>query len=165
MNESTQNPFASNSGSGEAPGFEETLRLIANLPAPQGLEERVQAGLLAQPRKGRILAWPAALKPDSNWMRSAAAAAIVFVVAGGGWGVYSHVRPPQSAGAMAMPAHAAEPGGFASAGAMRTPQALKGPVLAQPAAVKPAASSAKKALRRGKAARAGKTELAATTVK
>ncbi len=170
MNPSTQKPLAINSSYREAPGgFEETLRLVAKLPTPLGLEDRVQAALLVAPRPARILAWPAALKPDSNWMRSAAAAAIVFVVAGGGWGIYSHVRSPQPAAAAAMPLRAVAPGGFSSAGAMRTPQTLNGPVLAHPSAVKPAdkppASSAKKTLRYGKTAKAGKSEPAALRVK
>jgi hypothetical protein len=62
--------------------------------------------------------------------RSAAAAAIVCVVVGGGWGVYSRVQPAQTPKAVAMPPRVAAPGGFSSAGAMRTPQTLDGPVLA-----------------------------------
>jgi hypothetical protein len=73
-------------------------------------------------------------------MRSAAAAAIVFVVAGGGWGIYSRVQPALLSGARAVPVHVASPGaGFSSAGAMRTPQTLNGPVVPAPAATaKPA---------------------------
>ena len=36
-------------------------------------------------------------------MRGAAAAAIVFVVAGGGWGIYTRVQPSQPAKVMVMP--------------------------------------------------------------
>jgi hypothetical protein len=90
MNPSEQNSITESSGSGD---FESTLRLIARLSAPQGLEERIQAGLRAAPASAsggsRILAWPTALRADAVWMRSAAAAAIVCVVVGGGWGVYS----------------------------------------------------------------------------
>ena len=113
---------------------EATLRLIAGLPAPEGLEDRVRAGLAAAPRRGRVLAWPAALSLESGWMRSAAAAAIVFVVAGGGWGVYSRVQRPQPARVVVMAPRGPAQGGFASAGAMRTPQTLNGPVVAHPAA-------------------------------
>ncbi len=132
MNDPTHNPIAQ----GEA---EETLRLIARLPAPQGLEDRVHAALLSRPRRGRILSWPSVPRLESNWMRSAAAAAIVFVVAGGGWGIYSHVQPPQ-AKVIVMPMHVATQGGFSSAGAMRTPNTLNGPVLVHPvpAPAKPA---------------------------
>ncbi|MGP8268992.1 MAG: hypothetical protein ACLQLH_02905 [Terracidiphilus sp.] len=124
MNDPVHNPIAQ----GEA---EETLRLIAHLPVPQGLEDRVRAALHSRPRQGRILSWPSVPRLESNWMRSAAAAAIVFVVAGGGWGIYSHVQPPQ-AKVIVMPMHVAPQGGFSSAGAMRTPNTLNGPVLVQP---------------------------------
>jgi len=149
---------------------EETLRLLASLPAPAGLEDRVQAGLRAAPRTARILHWPAALLPASgmagSWMRSAAAAAIVFVVAGGGWGIYSHVQPGQPARVTVMPPRVGAGGGFSSAGAMRTPQTLNGPVLPQPVTPKPVqaktpARTAKTAVRREPAA--GKTAVAPVT--
>jgi hypothetical protein len=132
---------------------EETLRLIAHLPAPEGIEDRVLAGLLSRPRTGRILAWPALPRLESNWMRSAAAAAIVFVVAGGGWGIYSRVQQPQTARVFALPPRVAAPSGFSSAGAMRTPQTLNGPLLAHPVTAQPAqaktpARTAKKRMRR-----------------
>ncbi len=113
---------------------EDTLRLIALLPAPLGLEDRLQAGLRAAPRAGRVLAWPAALRPGSDWMRSAAAATIVFAVVGGGWGVYTRVQPAPQAKVIQMPARATAPGGFSPAGAVRTPTTFHGPVVTQPAA-------------------------------
>jgi hypothetical protein len=112
-----------------ASSAEETLQLIARLPAPEGLEDRVKTGLKTAPRAGRILHWPASLRPTASWVRGAAAAAVVFVVAGGGWGIYMRVQPTQPARVLVMP-HAG--GGFSSAGAMRTPQTLNGPILAQP---------------------------------
>jgi hypothetical protein len=132
MNPHNQDPFLSNSVSETV---DATLRLIANLPAPEGLSDRVQAGLRVQQRRGRVLAWPSALTPASTWMRSAAAAAIVVVVVGGGWGVYSRVQPLQPARVIATPPHAATPGDFSNAGAMRKPQTLVGPVAPQAAAV------------------------------
>jgi hypothetical protein len=138
MNFPIQNPLVHQSSSApELGAAEETLRLIARLPAPVGLADRVHAGLLTSPRKGRILFWRGSPRLDSGWMRSAAAAAIVCVVAGGGWGIYSRVPQPKPAQAIALPPHFAAPGGFASAGAMRTPQTLNGPVLAHPAATQP----------------------------
>jgi len=71
-------------------------------------------------------------------MRSAAAAAIVFVVAGGGWGVYSRVQQPQAARVTVMPPRLAAPGSFSSAAAIRTPKTLDGPVVANPATTKAA---------------------------
>lgn len=124
MNPSVQNTF----GKG-ASRFEETLRLIASAPAPEGLEERVKAKLKAAPRQARVLSWPARTHRNSNWMRSAAAAAIVFVVVGGGWGVYSRVQTAAPARVIGMPPRVSAPGGFSSAGAMRTPQTLNGPVV------------------------------------
>ena len=120
---------------------EKTLRIIAGLPAPEGLEDRVKAALEVAPRSGRILHWPSAARPGRRWMqntwaRSAAAAAIVFVVAGGGWGVYSRVQPTQTSKVIVMPRVAA-PGGFSNSGAMRTPQTLNGHVLKHPLAPTP----------------------------
>jgi len=131
MSYSVQNGFSKDSGAGAA---ERTLRLIASLPVPEGLEDRVHAGLAAAPRRGRVLAWPGMRTQASGWVRGAAAAAIVFVVAGGGWGIYSRVQPSQPARVIVMPARAAAPGGFSGAGAMRTPQTLNLPVVAHPVA-------------------------------
>ncbi len=116
---------------------EETLRLIASLPAPEGLEDRVHAVLGAAPRNARVLAWPAdsrwSIRRQSGWMRSAAAAAIVFVVVGGGWGVYTRVQHGKPAKVIVMPARMPATGGFSGAGAIRTPQTLSGPSVNQPA--------------------------------
>ncbi len=108
--------------------FETTLRLMASLAAPEGLEERVYAGALAAPRGGRLLSWPRRLE-TRGWVRSAAAAAIVLVVGGGGWGVYSRVEQGQAARAVVTPARVVQTGGFASAGVVRTPKTIPGPVV------------------------------------
>jgi hypothetical protein len=159
MDSFNNNSVGGGNGSG---GFEESLRVIARLPAPEGLEERVIAGMRAGAgRRARILEFPAALRPRSNWMRSAAAAAIVFVVAGGGWGVYSRVQKPQAAKVITMPVRVAAPGGFSNAGAMRTPNTLNGPVVPIPVTVKPVQAGAvptvKKANRRMGPTVVGKT--------
>ncbi len=158
MNPSPRNPFAPGTLSAYGPGsIESTLRLIANLPSPKGLEDRVQAALLAAPMavqpSARILAWPAAFRPQAGWMRAAAAAAIVFVVAGGGWGIYSRVQPVQPVGARAVPTRIAAPAaGFSSAGAMRTPQTLNGPVAPKPAVAPKAAATLKSPAKAGEMA-------------
>lgn len=117
----------------------ETLQLLAQLPVPEGLEARVQArvnaGLRSAPQKASLLSWPQRFTVNGNWMhgaamRAAAAAAIVCIVLGGGWGILSHVRIAQPANAIAQPPRPSAAGGFSSAGAMRTPQTLKGPVVA-----------------------------------
>jgi hypothetical protein len=128
MNSNPHNPMNSDSGVNSG---EDTLRLIAGLPAPAGLEERVHKALRAAPRNGRVLGWPAKFRAktalESNWMRAAAAAAIVFVVVGGGWGVYSRVQPGQAGKVIVMPQPMPSSGGFAGAGAIRTPETLPGP--------------------------------------
>jgi hypothetical protein len=134
---------------GSAPtAAEETLRLIARLPAPAGLEGRMQAALRVAPRRGRVLAWPTGNRSiavfQSNWMRSAAAAVIVFVVAGGGWGVYMRVQQHQPGKVVTMPARVPGASGFSDAGAVRTPQTLPGPTVTQPAKAAPAPPKTRK---------------------
>jgi hypothetical protein len=153
---------------------EETLRLIARLSAPEGLEERVQAGLRAATStaslRARILRWPEALRVENAWMqnlaRAAAAAAIVAVVVGGGWGISSRVQPNQPSSAIAVPPHGNSQGGFSSAGAMRTPQTLNGPVVAHPATAAPETNkpAIKKPIRHGKLSAATKKGVAHPTV-
>jgi hypothetical protein len=162
MNDPGQNGFSNHPvAAGELSPAEATLRLIAGLPAPQGLEERVRARLAAAPRRGRILSWPAALGLDSGWMRSAAAAAIVCVVAGGGWGVYSRVQRQQPPRVTVLAPRGPAQGSFASSGAVRTPQTLNGPVVAHPPAappaqIKDAAKTAPKPVHRARPAAADK---------
>ena len=147
--------------------------MVARLSAPEGLEERVQAGLrttaLAELPKARILRWPVALRLDNDWMRAAAAAAIVAVVVGGGWRISSRFQPAQPSSAAAVPQRGAGQSGFSSAGAMRTPQTLNGPVVAHPATVAPetAKPAAKTPVRHGKSTAAKKavTSKAAPTEK
>jgi|ERR1700722_8734951 hypothetical protein len=152
MSSNPRDPMASETTSVSASVFtptEETLRLIASLPAPEGLEDRVHAALNAMPRKSRVLAWPRALRAESGWMRGAAAAAIVFVVAGGGWGVYTRVESTQMeqnqpAKVIVMPARMPSTGGLQGAGAMRPPVTLPGPAAPQPAKIGPAKAKAAK---------------------
>jgi hypothetical protein len=139
------NAFGSNSKSVSqaAHDADATLRLIAALPAPDGLEKRVIAGVRSAPRSGRIIRWPQLLNPMENWLRSAAAAAIVFVVIGGGWGVYSHV---QTMNAIAPPLSTGAAGTFSNAGAVRVPQTVPAPVVLQPIPIQPAAAEPAKQL-------------------
>jgi hypothetical protein len=136
MKDNFKNPT---NGNAAATSADATLRLIAGLPAPQGLEERVHRKLSAARaqrtavQQGRLLAWPAAHAASREWLRGAAAAAIAFVIAGGGWGVYRQVQPKQTVNGIRLSPHGAAGGGLAGAGAMRTPQTLNGPVLSGPA--------------------------------
>ena len=141
----TQNAFGSTSNSAvqAARDTDVTLRLLATLPAPDGLEKRVIAGLRSAPPSGRVLNWRGALNPTENWLRSAAAAAIVFVVIGGGWGVYSRV---QTTNAVTAPPSTGATGAFSNAGAVRVPQTVPAPVVVQSPPAQPSiADPAKKA--------------------
>lgn len=147
---------------GAEPGpADATLRLIAGLPAPEGLVDRVQLGLSTAPRNSsrmtRILHWPSALRMHGTVARGAAAAAIVMVVVGGGWKVYSRVQP--TARVIVMPPRTGASGGFSAAGNVHTPETLIGPVLKHPlpepapaeAADKPVVTTAAKGLSHGRA--------------
>jgi hypothetical protein len=168
MKHPTQNEFSKNPGADAGTSeAEETLRLIARVPVPDGLEDRVRSRLRSSQvhahHSARILAWPV-LRPASGWMRTAAAAAIVFVVAGGGWGVYSRVQPPQAAKVIVMPPRVVSPGGFSNAGAMRTPSTLNGPTITNPAPAKSGQSKtpapgAKKQVRRATSTGASKSPI------
>ena len=111
-----------------------TLRLVAELPAPSGLTERVKGRLQAASVEaarggGRLLQWPTRANAVQNWVRSAAAAAIVGVVSGGAWWIYAGMAPASGGSAVAAPVRVHRAGGFSNAGAVHTPDTLKGPVL------------------------------------
>jgi hypothetical protein len=118
---------------GELSEAEATLRLIAKLPAPEGLAERVQSGLGAGSKDARVVQWPVAAESSHGWMtgwvRGAAAAAIVCVVAGGAWQISARMGTAGGGNATAAPVRVRSAGGFSSAGAMRTPETLNGPIL------------------------------------
>lgn len=145
MSFSSHNDFDRSAGAIEA---ENTLRLIATLPAPEGIEERVKAGLRSAPRQAKMIQWPLMAGSGSGWlhgsaMRAAAAAAIVLVVAGGGWEVYSHIRVAPEPAAVTMPQPIGGQRGFSTAGTRRVPQTLEGPVIAVPATKKQTAIAPK----------------------
>jgi hypothetical protein len=133
---------------------DETLRMIARMPAPEGLEERVKVGLRLAEKPGRLLAWPRGRRGESvwvqnswvrsGWARGAAAAAIALVVVGGGWGIYTRVGPSQAAKVVALP-QTKPSGAFSEAGAMRRPQTLMGPTVAKPTEPKAGQPAPKKA--------------------
>ncbi|MFP5236821.1 MAG: hypothetical protein ACLGSD_13045 [Acidobacteriota bacterium] len=134
--------FESEFSLGPSSAAEETLRLVAKLPAPDGLADRVQERLRTAPRQARVFEWPGTYR-YAVAMRGAAAAAIVLMVAGGGWSVYSHVQP-LPAGPRMTTAAPMSSGGFSTAGAMRKPDSPNGPVLAHPV-TPPAVAAAQKA--------------------
>lgn len=123
-----------------------TLHLLANLPVPAGLEDRVFAGVLASPRGARVLHWPRPFYTQ-DWMRGIAAAVIVLAVGGGGWGIYSHVERNAPAQVEVTPRRIQQPGAFSSAGVMRRPQTITGPEVNKPAADAPKAQAAAEAVK------------------
>ncbi len=64
MNSSTHNEFDRNASAINA---EETLRLIASLPAPEGIEDRVKSGLHAAPRQASVISWPLSSANGARW--------------------------------------------------------------------------------------------------
>jgi hypothetical protein len=126
---------------------ERSLRLIATLPAPVGIEDRVKAGLRSAPASTGVIKWPLASLNRAglaqvSYLRAAAAAAIVFVVAGGGWGVFTHFGPAPMPAAEAVPQRIGGGGGLSPAGAMRTPKTVEGPTIAVPENVRQGTNAA-----------------------
>lgn len=156
-----QNDADRNAGVTDA---EETLRLIAALPAPEGVAERVKHRLHAAPRKSGVISWPTSAT-GVHWtqlaaMRAAAAAAIVVAVAGGAWGVYTHIQIAPEPAAVAAPQRVdGGGGGLSTAGAVRKPKTLEGPVIAAPANAKQKSDEGHKAMpAKTRAATAGKNQ-------
>ena len=86
---------------------EETLQLIARLPAPEGLEDRVQAGLKTAPAHGRILHWPVLSAPDGKLDARSSRGSRLFLWSPAGDGAStSRVQPIQPAKVIVMPAQA-----------------------------------------------------------
>jgi anti-sigma factor RsiW len=113
---------------------DETLRLLASQPAPEGLEDRLQRqlrlhsaqrpGVFAR-MKDELAERFRFLSLDGATMRAVAAVAIAAVVLGGGWSVSSRVQLAPQGSAIQQRGG----GGFSSAGAIRTPQNIEGPVV------------------------------------
>ena len=117
---------------------ERTLRLIATLPAPEGIADRIKSRLQDAPSKARVIAWPSSAS-GARWtqfaaMRAAAAAAIVIAVAGGAWELYTHIQIAPEPSAVATPQRMdGGRGGLSAAGAVRKPQTLDVRAVAAPA--------------------------------
>jgi hypothetical protein len=124
-------------GEGTRLDAEETLRLVAELPPPEELTDRVharlQAAQIAPSRRGFWSYWLPAQR-----FQFAAAAALALAVAGSTWAVYrQHPQP----GPAAQTSHPASPsaasssqpaGGFGTAGTVRVPPTLN-PIKVPPA--------------------------------
>jgi hypothetical protein len=127
---------------------EETLRLLAELPPPAYLRDRVHGRLaMEQAKPARRGFW--SLWMPAQRLQYAAAALLVVAVAGSTWSVYR--AHPQGAAKVGTPTQAApvlrpaaSAGGFGSAGAERVPPTLN-PIKVPPAPKKkPSASKTAK---------------------
>lgn len=114
---------------GRAEDATATLRALATLPAAAGLEDRLKAALAQRVRMGALeLDGERGEEEPRGWLHSApmrglAAAAIVLVVVGGGWGAAQYGRQSGTPQAVRFP-HVTPGGDFSNAGAMRTPRTL-----------------------------------------
>lgn len=141
--------------------LDETLRMIARVSAPDGMEDRIRCRIASRDgaaesssgKAERVLLWPRSPRAQSagargtgfreRWVRGAAAAAIAAAIAGAGWGVYMRVQQAAAANVAAaprtQPADASRNGVFRESGAIRRPQTLTKPVVtgAQTPASKP----------------------------
>ena len=141
---------------------EQTLRMLAKLPPPDGLSARVQASLRTAPRRSSFFSFGNVFGL-SGWqqigaLRTVAAFGIVCVVAGGGWQIYSHVQTAPGTQGSAVPVHVnageSSQGSFSTSGAIAKPDPLKAPVIThqiaspalmnQPQPIVPAKKSSKK---------------------
>jgi len=142
----TQNAY--NSGYENKSQAEKTLRLLAELPPPANLTDRVHRRLAMEEalpeRRGFWSLWMPAQR-----LQYAAAALLVVAVAGSTWSVYrghppAGVKPGAHTQAAPVLPPAASAGGFGSAGAERVPPTLN-PVKVPPAPKKkPSASKTAK---------------------
>lgn len=135
--------------SGQHEGLEpdETLRLMAKMPAPEGLEERVQRRVDAEMLRGeeqRHSVW--SLWMPRRKLQFAGAAVLAAAVAGSAWSVYHGQRAAGNAAvkqAAPAPAKSAAGNGFTPAGAVAVPHTLA-PIHVAPAPKrKPGAVSTK----------------------
>ncbi|WP_263359999.1 hypothetical protein [Acidicapsa ligni] len=113
---------------------EHTLRLLANLPPPEGLTDRIHHRLrfAPEPRGMRFLNWRFLGQPAMG-LQFAGAALVLVALAGGSWSLYhraGHVQAvvPQTGNSVSAPVNApaspVESSGFRNAGAVRVPPTL-----------------------------------------
>jgi len=120
-------------GEGTRHEAEETLRLVAALPPPGELTDRIHARLGAELRVPARRGFWAHWQPARRF-QFAGAAALAVAVAGSTWTVY-HRRPQAGVGAQTVrPVAPVEPTGegFGTAGAVRVPPTLN-PIKVHPA--------------------------------
>jgi hypothetical protein len=145
MSQNSPNSELNPSNRVDQAGHEETLRLLAELPPPAELTERVHRRIaeaqVTPERRGFWSLWLPAQR-----FQFAAAAALMIAVAGSTWSLYH--RHPQAGTARQNPAPApqqsapASASHFDNAGAMRVPPTLKPIPVQRAPKKKPSASHA-----------------------
>lgn len=126
---------------------EETLRLVAQLPPPEELTDRVHQRLAHEQAKPLPHGFWAHWMPAQR-LQFAAAAVLTIAVASSTWAVYhtrsgqnamgAHIVPPAPNSPAASP-NVQQGGGFSTAGAVRVPPTLA-PIKVPPAAKKKSAA-------------------------
>lgn len=136
-------------GAREGRDAEETLRMVAGMPAPDGLEERVQQRLDAELKRServRHSLW--SLWMPARKLQYAAAGVLAAAVAISSWSVYHGQRMAANANAASKqaapaPAKGTAGSGFTPAGAVGVPHTLA-PIHVAPAPKrKPGAAATK----------------------
>jgi hypothetical protein len=117
---------------------EETLQMLAKLPAPEGLSGRVHSRLAGERLEVRRNWWQLSVPQ----MRFAAAAVLLVALAGEGWNLYrGHVAEVRS---VVAPPHVTPRGGFDNAHGAAVPKTLT-PIHVPPAPKKKAGKIAPQA--------------------
>jgi hypothetical protein len=128
-------PVRPDFSSGEAPVNEglETLRLLAEMPAPAGLEDRVHRRISAAHEARKQRSFWSLWKPAQR-LQFAGAAVLMVVIGASSWTVFRGRVVTETPGqpAPASPAPVSPAGGFAPAGAERRPSTVN-PIKVPPA--------------------------------
>lgn len=132
INSSPSSNYPQASGDPEA-----TLRLLAQLPPPEGLADRVHRNLAAAPDPAPAPRFWSLWLP-AHRLQFAGAAVLVTAMAASSWTILESRRPTSPAAKTAVPGTAADSGrsAFSSADAERHPATLK--PIKVPSAVPPA---------------------------
>ena len=132
MNSSPSSTYPQHDGDPEA-----TLRLLAQLPPPHGLADRVHRSLAIAPDTASPQRFWSLWKP-AHRLQFAGAAVLVTAMAASSWTILASRHPATPAAKAVAPAPAPQPSTFSTAGAEHRPATLK-PIKVPPP---PKASSA-----------------------
>lgn len=103
---------------------EATLRLLAQLPPPNGLADRVHRSLANAPGPSAASGFWSLWRPVHR-LQFAAAAVLVTAMAASSWTILASRHPATPATKAVAPAPAPQPSAFSTAGAEHRPSTLK----------------------------------------